>query len=63
MITSGMKDAGYEYIVVDDCWQVGRDEDGNIMVDPDRFPNGMKAVADYIHSKGLKMGIYSCAGS
>ena len=63
MVSSGMKDAGYEYIVVDDCWQVGRDEDGNIQVDPDRFPNGMKAVADYIHSKGLKMGIYSCAGS
>ena len=63
MVSSGMKDAGYEYIVIDDCWQVGRDEDGNIIVDPERFPNGMKALSDYIHSKGLKIGIYSCAGS
>ena len=63
MVSSGMKDAGYEYIVVDDCWQVGRDEEGNIVVDPERFPNGMKAVVDYVHSKGLKFGLYSCAGS
>lgn len=63
MIATGMKDAGYEYLVIDDCWQVGRDEEGNIQVDPKRFPNGMKALADYVHAKGLKMGIYSCAGS
>lgn len=63
MVTSGMKDLGYEYVVVDDCWQTGRDENGNIIVDKDRFPNGMKPVADYIHSLGLKFGIYSCAGS
>ena len=61
MIATGMKDAGYEYLVIDDCWQVGRDEEGNIQVDPKRFPNGMKALADYVHAKGLKMGIYSCA--
>ena len=60
MIATGMKDAGYEYLVIDDCWQVGRDEEGNIQVDPKRFPNGMKALADYVHAKGLKMGIYSC---
>ncbi len=63
MVTSGMRDAGYEYIVIDDCWQVGRDSVGNIVVDPEHFPDGMKPVADYVHSLGLKFGIYSCAGS
>ncbi len=63
MVTSGMRDAGYEYIVIDDCWQVGRDSLGNIIPDPERFPSGMKALGDYIHKKGLKFGIYSCAGS
>ena len=63
MVKSGMKNAGYEYIVIDDCWQVARDENGEIIVDKDRFPNGMKKLADYIHSKGLKFGIYSCAGT
>ncbi|MFP4549057.1 MAG: glycoside hydrolase family 27 protein, partial [Fidelibacterota bacterium] len=63
MVASGMKDAGYEYIVIDDCWQIARDTEGNIIVDPDRFPSGMKALADYIHSKGLKFGIYSDAGT
>ena len=63
MVTSGMKDAGYQYIVIDDCWQTGRDKDGNIIADPKLFPSGIKALADYIHSKGLKFGIYSCAGS
>lgn len=63
MVSSGMKDAGYQYIIIDDCWQVGRDSLGNILPDPQHFPHGMKAIADYIHSKGLKFGIYSCAGS
>lgn len=63
MASNGMRDAGYQYIVIDDCWQVGRDENGEIIVDKDRFPNGMKYLADYIHSKGLKFGIYSCAGT
>jgi alpha-galactosidase len=63
MVSSGMKDAGYEYIVIDDCWQVDRDKDGNIIVDAKHFPNGMKAVADYVHSKGLKFGLYSDAGT
>lgn len=62
MVSSGMKDAGYEYIIVDDCWQVDRDADGWIVCDPERFPHGIKYVADYIHSKGLKFGIYSCVG-
>jgi alpha-galactosidase len=63
MVSSGMKDAGYEYVVIDDCWQVSRDENGEIVADKDRFPHGIKYLADYIHSKGLKFGIYSCAGS
>jgi alpha-galactosidase len=63
MVSSGMKDAGYEYIVIDDCWQVSRDENGDIVPDPKRFPSGMKALADYVHSKGLKFGIYSDAGT
>jgi alpha-galactosidase len=63
MVKSGMKDAGYEYVVIDDCWQVSRDASANIVADPQRFPHGMKAVGDYIHSVGLKFGIYSDAGS
>jgi len=60
---NGMKDAGYQYVVIDDCWQVGRDESGNIVADPTRFPSGIKALADYVHSKGLKFGLYSDAGA
>ncbi len=63
MVVSGMKEAGYEYVIIDDCWQIDRDLNGNIIPDPERFPSGMKAVADYIHSKGLKFGIYSDAGT
>ncbi len=63
MVKSGMKDAGYQYVVIDDCWQVSRDANGNIVVDPQRFPNGMKPLADYVHSLGLKFGIYSDAGT
>ena len=62
MVSSGMKDAGYQYVVIDDCWQVSRDENGNIVPDAQRFPSGMKALGDYIHLKGLKFGIYSDAG-
>jgi alpha-galactosidase len=63
MVATGMKDAGYEYVVIDDCWQVDRDASGKIIVDPERFPSGMKALADYVHSQGLKFGIYSDAGT
>ena len=63
IVYSGMKDAGYQYVVIDDCWQIGRDSLGNILPDPQRFPLGMKALANYIHKKGLKFGLYSCAGS
>jgi alpha-galactosidase len=62
MVDSGMKDAGYQYVVIDDCWQVSRDERGNIVADAQRFPSGIKALADYIHGKGLKFGLYSDAG-
>ena len=62
MVSSGMKDVGYEYINIDDCWHGERDSDGFIQVDKKRFPSGMKALADYVHSKGLKLGIYSDAG-
>jgi alpha-galactosidase len=62
MVASGMKDAGYQYINIDDCWHGQRDAQGFIQADPQRFPSGIKALADYIHSKGLKLGIYSDAG-
>ncbi|MFQ5823999.1 MAG: glycoside hydrolase family 27 protein [bacterium] len=63
MVETGMRDAGYQYIVIDDCWQISRDREGNIIADPERFPSGMKALADYVHSKGLKFGLYSDAGT
>ena len=63
MVASGMKEAGYEYINIDDCWHGGRDADGFIQADPRAFPSGMKALADYVHGKGLKLGIYSDAGN
>jgi len=62
MVKSGMKDAGYQYVVIDDCWQVDRDAAGNIVPDAKHFPSGIKALADYVHSLGLKFGIYSDAG-
>src|ERR1700739_4425400 len=49
--TNGMKDAGYQYVVIDDCWQVSRDANGNIAADPKQFPSGIKALSDYVHSK------------
>ena len=63
MVASGLKDAGYTYINIDDCWHGKRDADGFIQADPKHFPNGIKALADYVHSRGLKLGIYSDAGS
>lgn len=64
MVKSGLLAAGYTYLVIDDCWSLKeRDENGRLVADPEKFPNGMKAVADYVHSKGLKFGMYSCAGN
>lgn len=64
MVSSGMKDAGYEYLVLDDGWMaMERDKDGNLVADPKKFPHGIKALADYVHAKGLKFGLYNCAGT
>jgi len=63
MVSSGMRDAGYRYVVIDDCWQVSRDGAGTLVADPQRFPHGIKALADYVHSKGLLFGIYTDAGT
>ena len=63
MVDHGYKEAGYEYLVIDDCWSLReRDSDGRLVPDPEKFPYGMKDLADYVHSKGLKFGMYSCAG-
>jgi alpha-galactosidase len=65
MISSGMKDAGYTYIVLDDGWMAKERDSitGDLIPDPEKFPNGMKTVIDYVHSKGLKFGLYNCAGT
>jgi len=65
MVSSGMKDAGYTYLVLDDGWMsMERDSvTGNLVPDPKKFPNGMKVLVDYVHSKGLKFGLYNCAGT
>ncbi len=63
MVESGLLAHGYEYLVIDDCWSLKERQNGRLVADPEKFPNGMKAVADYVHSKGLKFGMYSCAGN
>jgi alpha-galactosidase len=63
MAANGMRDAGYRYVVIDDCWQVSRAPDGTIVADPTRFSHGIPALADYVHSKGLRFGIYTDAGT
>ncbi|BBE20200.1 alpha-galactosidase precursor [Aquipluma nitroreducens] len=62
MVSTGMHDEGYSYINIDDGYFGGRDKNGNLLINLKKFPQGMKAVADYIHFKGLKAGIYSDAG-
>ncbi|WP_327596002.1 NPCBM/NEW2 domain-containing protein [Streptomyces chartreusis] len=63
-VERGLKDAGYEYVNLDDCWALpSRDANGKLVPDPVRFPGGIKAVADYVHTKGLKLGIYTSAGT
>jgi alpha-galactosidase len=61
MVSSGMLKAGYNYVFIDDGWVGGRDNRNNIIADPVRFPSGIKAMADYVHARGLKLGIYSDA--
>jgi len=64
MVRNGMRDAGYNYIVIDDCWSMKeRDANGSLVPDPVKFPSGMKALGDYLHARGFKFGIYGCAGS
>jgi hypothetical protein len=62
-VSSGLASVGYDFVNIDDCWQVDRLPDGTIQADPARFPNGMGALADYVHSKGLKFGLYTARGS
>jgi alpha-galactosidase len=64
MVSSGLKAAGYQYINIDDCWSTkNRDSNGNMVPDPSKYPNGISAVANYVHSKGLKLGLYTDAGT
>ncbi|HYJ67371.1 MAG TPA: NPCBM/NEW2 domain-containing protein [Nocardioidaceae bacterium] len=64
LVASGMRDAGYEYVNIDDCWMAPeRDADGRLQPDPVDFPHGIAAIADYVHARGLKLGIYSSAGT
>src|SRR6187402_1505681 len=64
MVKNGMRDAGYNYIVIDDTWSaMERDTQGNLQAHPEKFPSGMKAVGDYLHERGFKFGIYNCAGT
>jgi alpha-galactosidase len=62
LLHSGLRDVGYNYVVLDDCWQDGRDEKGYMKVDEEKFPNGMKYIADQLHEQGLLYGMYSSAG-
>ena len=63
MVSQGLAEAGYRYVIIDDCWaKKSRDEHGNLEADPEKFPNGIRPLADYVHSLGLKIGIYSCCG-
>ncbi len=63
MVSSGMRDAGYTYLVIDDAWMASeRNQEGRLVADPEKFPSGMKALGDYIHSKGLKYGLYQDRG-
>jgi alpha-galactosidase len=64
MVETGLLSAGYNYLVIDDCWaELNRDENGCMVPSKKKFPNGIKVVSDYVHSKGLKFGMYSCAGN
>lgn len=64
LIAGGLHECGYEYVVIDDCWALReRDEGGRLVPDPVKFPHGMKYVADYLHARGLKLGMYSCCGA
>jgi len=63
IVNTGMRDAGYVHVNIDDCWSIGREPDGTLIADPAKFPSGIPALADYVHARGLKLGIYSDAGT
>lgn len=63
MVASGLLASGYDHLNVDDCWATSRDEAGVLQADPGRFPSGMAAIADYAHARGLKLGLYTSAGT
>lgn len=65
MVSNGLQEKGFQYILIDDCWQARARNmsDGKLPPDPLKFPKGMKDVVDYVHEKGLKAGIYSSAGT
>jgi alpha-galactosidase len=64
IVNLGLRDLGYNYVVLDDCWQdpSGRDEHGKLQAEPKKFPRGLKAISDDLHARGLKYGMYSSAG-
>lgn len=64
MVESGLQDAGYQYLVIDDTWtEKRRDKNHHLVVNREKFPNGIKPIADYLHQRGLKLGVYSCVGN
>ena len=63
LVDTGLAAVGYEYVVIDDFWHADARVDGKLMWNAETFPSGIPALADYVHSKGLKFGIYSCAGT
>jgi len=63
LVSSGLRDAGFELVALDDCWQAPERVDGHVVADLQRFPSGMKALAAYVHSKGLKFGLYTAMGT
>lgn len=62
LVHLGLRDLGYNYVVLDDCWSDGRDSDGYLIVDKERFPNGMNYISNQLHEMGLLYGMYSSAG-
>ena len=64
MVSSGLRDLGYNYVTLDDCWSAkSRDSDGNLQPESSKFPSGMAALADYVHARGLKFGLYTSLGN
>ena len=62
LVKTGLRDLGYQYVVLDDCWSEKRGNDGYLVVDKTKFPRGMTAVSDHLHEQGLLFGMYSSAG-